>query len=293
MGGLVGRVSYAGSKGTRLVGPRELNAAVYVPGATTGTTNQRRPLGPALGATTIVEPVSNSTFHALQLQVERRFSRGFTVLTNYQFAKSIDDTSQNKGGSPVRTNPQNQRFDKGLADFHRAHVFNFSGLWVLPMRPAGAVTRALLGGWNLTGIISLNSGQPMTILSGVDNARTGTGSQRADIVGNPYFGTDRPRSEVITEWLRRSAFVPNALGTFGNLGRNTYFGPGFATVDLGLMKDFALSERVTTQFRFEAFNSLNRVNFNNPNTSQNNVNFMRITSAQDPRILQFALRITF
>lgn len=292
-GSFVMRLSYAASKGTRLAAPRELNPALYTPGATTATTNQRRPYQPAMGATAIVESVGNSTFHAFQWTLERRYQKGLTILANYQFAKSIDDTSQNKQNGSVRTNPFNQRFDKGLAEFHKAHVFNFSSLYELPFHPGSGIMRTLLGGWNINGIVSLYSGQPLTVTSGVDNARTGTGGQRADIVGDPNLPDGRSHQEQYTEWLRRAAFVPNAIGTFGNLGRGTFFGPGFASVDLGLMKSFLVKERFDTQFRFEAFNAFNRVNFNNPNTAQNNANFMRITSAADPRILQLALRIRF
>ena len=248
---------------------------------------------PALGSTPIIESVSNSTYHALQWTLERRFSKGLTILTNYQFSKAIDDTSQNKVNGITRVNPFDQSFDKGLSEFHRTHVFNFSGLWDLPWSPKAGVGRFLLGGWSLNGIVNLNTGQPFTVVSGVDNARTGTGSQRADLVGDPYFADDRSRQQIVTEYLRKSAFAPNAIGTFGNLGRNTFFGPGYANVDLGLAKNFKMSERVNTLFRFETFNALNRVNLNNPNASQNNANFMRITSANDPRILQLALRMTF
>jgi hypothetical protein len=90
------------------------------------------------------------------------------------------------------------------------------------------------------------------------------------------------------------AFAPNALGTFGNLGRNRFRGPGFANFDLGLHKSFRINERVNTQFRFETFNSFNRVNLNLPSAAQNAGNFMRISSTLgDPRILQFALRVSF
>jgi len=285
------RTSYAASKGTRLGTGRELNPAIYAVGATTATNNQRRLLGPALGATPIIESVGNSTFHSFQLTLERRFSNGLTVLTNYQFAKSIDDTSQNKVNGVTRTTTQ--AADKGLAEFHRSHVFNFSGLWEIPGLPKRGVAGFLLGGWNLNGIVNLYSGQPFTVSSGVDNARTGVGGQRADLIGDPYFSDDRSRQQVITEYLRKSAFAPNALGTYGTLGRNTFFAPGLANVDLGLVKSFRITERVNTMFRFEAFNAFNRVNLNAPSAAQNNVNFMRITGAQDPRILQLALRLTF
>ncbi|MFN0103666.1 MAG: carboxypeptidase regulatory-like domain-containing protein [Bryobacteraceae bacterium] len=292
-GGFIGRASYAGSKGTRLVALREFNAAVYAPGATTATTNGRRPLAPGLGNVTIIEPVSNSTYHALQLTAERRFAKGFSILANYQFAKSIDDASANKATGQARTNPNNQAFDKGLSDFDKRHVVNLSGLWELPVNPERRFARMVLGGWSLNSIVSLQSGFPFTVGSGVDNARTGTSGQRADIIGDPDLGDGRAQGAVIDQYLNKAAFAPNALGTFGNLGRNTFRAPGFASVDFGLAKGFKLKERLTTTFRFEAFNAFNRTNLGAPNAGQNSVQFMRITSAGDPRILQLALRMTF
>jgi hypothetical protein len=131
------------------------------------------------------------------------------------------------------------------------------------------------------------------VLSGVDNARTGTGGQRVDYAGNGVIAGDRSRNDRVTEYLRRSSFVPNAIGTFGSIGRNTFYGPGLANVDLGLAKDFRASDRLVTTFRFEAFNALNRVNLELPVSTQNNGNFMRITSTNSPRVLQLALRLVF
>jgi hypothetical protein len=291
--GFVVRSSYAGSKGTALAVGRELNPAVYATGATTATTNQRRPMGPALGSTTILEPSGNSTFHALQLTAERRFNNGFSILANYQLSKAIDDSSNAKSNGQTRTNPFNQAFDKGPADFDRRHVFNFSGLWELPGPQRSNPLHWIAGGWSLNGIVTMWSGFPMTVGSGVDNARTGTGGQRADLVGDPYFEGDRTRGQEIEEWLRRSAFAPNAIGTFGTLGRNVFRGPGYATLDAGLFKRLPITERVTATLRFEAFNALNRVNLQAPAAAQNSGNFMRITSAYDNRILQLALRMTW
>lgn len=292
-GGFVLRTSYAGSKGTRLPVMRELNPAIYAPGVTTATTNQRRPFAPAMGSTAISEPVGNSTYHAFQITGERRFSKGFSILTNYQFSKAIDDSSNSKVTGTSRTNPSDQSFDKGLADFDRRHVFNFSGLWDMPIRFQQRLVNTLIGGWSLNAIASLWSGYPFTVTSGVDNAFTGTGGQRADMIGDPYLASGRSRGEQIEQWMNRAAFAPNAVGTFGTLGRNTFTGPGNATVDLGLAKRFALTERVATTIRFEAFNAFNRVNLNGPATARNNANFMRTTSARDPRILQVAARLTF
>src|SRR5262249_38516644 len=150
------------SKGTRLLVKREINAAVFAPGATTATTNQRRPLQPA-GSIALYEPVGNSTFHALQLTVERRFATGFSILANYQFGKAIDDSSAVKGTAITRTNPFDQRFDKGPADFDKRHVVNISGLWELPVRFQDRMLNRLIGGWSLNGIASLWSGYPFTV----------------------------------------------------------------------------------------------------------------------------------
>ena len=291
-GGFVGRVSYVGSAAHRLTVVRELNTAIYAPGVTTATTNQRRPLQP-LGSTSILEPVGNSNYHALQLTTEKRFSHGFSILANYQFSKSLDDSSNSKATGQSRTNPFNQAFDRGPSDFDRTHVFNMSGLWELPIHFENKLANSLIGGWSLNSIFSAYTGYAFTVGSGVDNARTGTGGQRADLVGNPYISGSRSRGQQIAAWLNASAFTTNALNTYGQLGRNVFRGPGFASVDSGLAKKFVLFERVNATFRFEAFNSFNRPNLGVPSASVTGSNFLKITGAYDPRILQMALRFTF
>jgi len=293
-GGFLLRGAYAASKGTRLVSLREGNAAVYAPGVTTATTNQRRPLFPNFNNVTLIEPVGNSTYHSFQFTGDRRFSKGYTLRLNYTFGKSIDDSSANKATGTTRTNPFNQRFDKGLSDFDHRHVFSASSVWELPVRFDSRAANTVMGGWNLSGIVALLSGQPFTVGSGADNARTGTGGQRADFTGaNPLLSEDRPRIDRANLWLNKAAFQTNALGTFGIQGRNGFRGPGIASVDFGLHKNFAVTERAKVQFRFEVFNAFNRVNLNQPDGSLSSVNFLRITSAQDPRILQFALRFNW
>ncbi len=287
------RVAYAGSKGTHLVNLREGNPATYAPGVTTATTNARRPLFPNFGNITLVEPGQTSIYNSLQVTTEKRFSRGFSFLMNYTWSRSIDTGSFPKQTGQTVTSVFNIRNDRGISDFHRTHVMVMSGLWELPIHPKSGIAKALIGGWNLNGIVSLRSGFPLNIRSGVDNARTGTGNQRVDIIGNPYFSGDRSRSEQINAWLNKAAFAPNALGTFGNLGRNAFYGPGFASTDLGLLKDFVIRERFKAQFRFEAFNAFNRVNLLIPNRVRTSGNFLRITEADSPRILQFAVRFAF
>lgn len=287
------RVAYAGSKGSHLAIVREANAAVYAPGATTSTTNQRRPLAPVFGSIASVEATGSSTYNSLQTTLDKRFSRGFSILASYTLSKSVDESSENKQTGVVQTNPYDLSFDRGLANFHHRHRFTASFVYEIPGKYSQKFANALIGGWNLTGILTMQSGAPFTVFSGVDNARSGTGGQFADRIGDPNLPGNRTRGERIQRWFNTAAFAPNALGTFGNAGRNTLIGPGFNSLNMGLHKNFPIRENVKLQFRFEAFNVLNNVNLNPPNSTQSSSLFGRITSAGDPRILQFALRLTF
>jgi hypothetical protein len=288
---LVLRIAYAASKGTYLPNLVEGNPAIYSAGATTSTTNQRRPLYPNFGSMTFVEANGNSNYNALQATLQRRFLNGVTILANYTFAKSIDVTSASKQTGQTATDPFNLNFDRGVSDFNRPQVFSFSGLWELPINPSYRLTHALVGGWQLSSIVSLTSGEPFSVYSGVDNSRSGVGNDRADLIGNPYLSGGRSRTAKVAEWLNPAAFDVNALGTFGNTGRNRYYGPGFASTDDALQKAFHPVERLALIFRFEAFNAFNHPNPENPTNTVGSPNFMVISSAFDPRILQAAVRL--
>ncbi len=151
----------------------------------------------------------------------------------------------------------------------------------------------MLSDWSLTGIVVLQSGVGLSVTSGVDNARTGTGGQRADISGDPELSSDRTNEEKILAWFNTSVYSPNALGTFGNSRRNDLRGPGSKNVDLGLHKTFPVGGTTKIQVRIEAFNAFNWINLGNPNISQNSANFGRITSAGTARVMQGALRVSF
>jgi hypothetical protein len=287
------RVAYAGSRGDRLAIGRELNPAVYTPGATTSTTDERRPLYPSFGGITSIDPRGESEFHSLQVTLDKRFSRGFTLLATYSLSKSLDHSSANKQNGQSVTNPADVDFDWGPANFDRRHRLVTSWLWELPGSYQHPILQGALGDWSMSGILTLQSGLPFTVGSGVDNARTGTGGQRADQVGDPSLPSGRSRDEEIRAWFNTEAFVENALGTFGTAGRNALRGPGFTSLDIGLHKTFSVTDLVKLQFRAEAFNVLNRVNLDLPEGNLGSGNFGRILSAGDPRILQFALRVWF
>ncbi len=294
--GVVLRTSYAASNGTALVSGRDFNSPFPNATATTATTNARRPYAPAYAGIAMIEPSGRSFYHSGQFTAERRFAKGFTILGNYTFAKTIDNNvgSANKGNGSSVTDPYNQRFDRGLADYDLRHVFNFSGVWELPGKYRNKAAQFVVGGWNMTSIVAWRSGFPFTVVSGQDNARTGQGGQRADLTGVSPFLSNDGHGAIAAQYLNRAAFRVNALGTYGILGRNTYIGPGSFNTDLGLHKNFAVTERAKAQFRFEAFNLFNNVNLANPTGTVTSGNFMKITStATDPRILQLALRFQF
>src|SRR5262249_37737488 len=132
-------------------------------------------------------------------------------------------------------------------------------------------------------------------VTGFDNSFSGIGNDRVDIVGDPNLDSGRSRGDRIAKWFNIAAFRANAPGTFGLLGRNTGVGPGYANLDLSVFKAFPMpyAEHHRLEFRLECFNSLNRVNPGNPNTTFTSSLFGRITGANDPRILQLGLRYSF
>jgi hypothetical protein len=286
------RVAYAGSKGDRLAILRELNPAIFAPGATTATTNQRRALFPNFNNITSVEATGESLYNSLQLTLDKRFGKGLSVLSSYTLSKALDHASENKQTGATQTNPSDLEFDWGPSNSDRRHRLVTSWLWEIPGRFGNPALDSVLAGWSLTGILALQTGAGFSVNSGVDNARTGTGGQRADRAGDPELPSDRSRTETVRQWFNTAAFVPNALGTFGNTGRNMLRGPGSKNVDLGLHKTFRAGH-ARLQARIEAFNAFNWVNLGNPTTALNSGNYGRIINAGDPRIMQFALRVSF
>jgi hypothetical protein len=229
----------------------------------------------------------------LQLTLDKRFAKGFSLLSSYTLSKTLDHSSENKQTGAVQTNPFDLEYDWGPANFDRRHRWVSSLLYQIPGRVGNAALDAIVSGWSVTGIWVMQSGLPFTMSSGVDNARSGTGGQRADLAGDPNLPGGRSTAEQIALWFNTAAFAPNAVGTFGNTGRNAFRGPRYRALDLGLHKTFDGWGTSKFQMRIEAFNALNNVNFDLPTSSQNSANFGKILSAGDPRIMQLALRVSF
>jgi hypothetical protein len=292
----VARIAYQGSLGRNLFHTAELNAAVFGPGADRTNTDQRRPRR-EFTQINYAGTYGRSNYHALVLSLERRFSRGLSFLTGFSWQKSMDILSNTAFEGPGNTHPYGQiENDYAVSSFHRAARFTAAFNYELP-KLAQSPLRLIFGNWQTNGILTLQSGAPFTVTTGVDNSYSGIGQDRVDLVGDPRLPGDRSRGEQIAAWFNRAAFADNAPGTFGTLGRNTEIGPGLATFDASIFKAFLMpwSEGHKLEFRAEGFNVFNRVNLNiaSSTSTRSNALFGRITTAGDPRILQLGLRYAF
>jgi hypothetical protein len=279
--------AYVGNKGMKMPIRREINPAVYRPGATLADRQSRR-LYPQFESILSMDPVGESDYHGIELSANKRFSRGYTVTTNYAWGRALDNESGDGGGGQDTLNLSNNR---GAADTSIRHRMVTSFLWQLPS-PAQPVARAVLGGWQFNGIVTLSSGSPFTVTSGRDTMLSFINS-RADLVGDPDLPSGRSTAEVIARFYNPAAFAIPATGSLGSSARNVMVGPGFKKADLSLFRSFHLRGRLQLQFRAEAFNALNAILLNNPVANITSATVGRITSTGPARIMQFGLRATF
>lgn len=301
--GRVLEVAYVGSKGTKLLTARDINqpqpsvlplGLPFVP----------RP-NPFFDDIDLLESRANSSYHSLQARFQQRFSRGLAALVSYTWSKSIDDASNFFSSAGDPNFPQNSydlRSERGRSNFDVRHRLSVSYSYDLPFgknrryfSDDGFVS-TILTGWQTLGIVTLQSGRPFTValLSEIDNSGTGRSllgfgaNDRPNVVGDPNAG-----SSSVERWFNTNAFSFPAPGTFGNAGRNILDGPSYQNFNVSLLKSTSFSERVTLQFRTEVFNLFNHPNFGLPDNFLGSPTFGRITSARDPRHIQFGAKLLF
>ena len=293
-------VSYVGKLSRHLQDTVNINQARYIPGvdaagqplSTLGNTDSRRITVPnTYQKINMIQSGGNASYHSFQTSTKYRTDR-LTLLAAYTWSKSIDTGQSTSVQSVTHQNNLNLNGDRGLSDFHRAHVARFSWVYLLPSFSSLRVISKVIGGWEISGITSLVSGAPFSIITGRDIALTAT-ANRADQVGDPNLSGGRTRGELITQFFNKAAFVPNGIGAFGNVGRNSMIGPRFSNTDLGFIKNFGFSERLTMQLRGEIYNTFNQVNFGTPVNAVTAPAFARLTSAAAPRVVQFGLKLNY
>ena len=289
---LLVRAVYVGSKGTHLLNILEVNSAVYGSGASASNINARRPIQ-KIGSLQLYESMSNSTYEALEFTVQKRYARGFSILGNYTFGKSLDDGSD-ATGSPG-PDPLNHRNNIGPSDYDIKQRLVISAVWEMPrLQNSRAPIRWVFGGWQSNAIYTASTGIPLTIRSGADNNYDGVSGDFADYKGGAWqLPGNRPKQDQIARWFNTSVFAANTVGTIGTARRGQLRAPGDSNLDYSLFKNFQLTERKRLQFRSEFFNVLNHANLGAPGTTVNSPSFGVISSASDPRILQFALKLIF
>jgi len=332
---IVGTVSYVGSKGTHLTVQRNMNQLLPVPlsqnpyasgeaiGANgnddcgTLTTsngvpitgqaainlsvacgadpNPLRPI-PGYDAITRLEDTANSNYHALQVSA-RRTVGAFNMGLAYTYSHSIDNSSDRFDDTFV--NSYDLNFTRANSNFDQRHILSINALYELPFFKEKGVAHTALGGWQLSGILTVQSGTPFSVVNDTDFADAagvangvGTGSF-ADIVGDPRSGFQRNVGDEGPRLYNPLAFaIPQGL-TFGNSGRNSLTRTRRTNLDTALFKHFAITESSAFEFRWELFNVLNHTQFNDVDNSLSSPTLLEATSAHAARIMQFGAKIIF
>ncbi len=311
-GGMVAEVGYVGSVSHHLEGLRAVNESLPAPRAL-GIAERLRAPFPEFGRIQLVDNGGNGNYNSLGAKLTKRYAQGLTYLMSYTWSKSIDTSSaiRNQGGDTLF--PQNsycRACERARSSFDVSQRFVTSVQYELPFgrgKKIGVenkVADAVIGGWELGSIITLQSGFPMTITQSGDPSNTGGQFDRPNATG---LKPELPRGQQDPQrFFNTLAFSRTPDGSFGNVGRNTLSSPGIIGWDFILLKNFKLpySDNHKLQFRFEAFNLPNHPNWGNPDNNLNSgpvnattglgANFGTITGVRtNMRNLQLALRYTF
>jgi outer membrane receptor protein involved in Fe transport len=295
---LVFEAGYMGSISRKMEFLRAVNEAL--PG-TSGAAQTRAPY-PNFGRIQLVDNSANGAYNSLAVKLTRRFSQGFTVLSSYTWSKSMDDSSGIRVQGQDTLFPQNsycRKCEWALSSFDTRHRFVTSALYDLPVgkgrhfNPHNGFANAIVGGWQIGAIWTIQSGFPITPgVGGADRSGNGAGFDRPNATGvSPYLDNPAP-----SRWWSPASLQANAPGTFGNAGRNSLIGPGYFTLDGSAHKEFRMpyKESHLLQFRFEAFNVLNHPVWGIPNANILSSGFGTITgTAVSMRQLQLGLKYNF
>jgi hypothetical protein len=305
-------VNYLGNGGRKLLIRNEINR--FSGDRADGTLDR---VNASFGGMTHGYNAISSSYHALATQLTRRFRAGWQMQAAYTFSRSIDADSEPFGGGAGELQGSlevnNLRLDRALSAFDATHRLAATAIWELPfLRGRRDPVGAVLGGWQVNGIVSLQSGFPFTAITSDDYNLDGALTDRPNAAAAiPRVVGDSPRKFLDGPFGPQSAwtalFQPAPAGSVPTLGRNTFRGPGYASVDGSLFKEFKSpgfgKEGLTWQFRAEFFNIFNRVNLRNVSNSLgtynatartwSNLNFGKATLAFEGRQIQFALKVRF
>lgn len=280
-------VTYLGTKGTHIPLVYNINQPPAVPGTTTAQVNASRPIQ-GYGNINFTDTSANSSYNALLAKVEKRAGHGLLFISSYTYSHSLDDAST------AVQNSRNIAGEYGSSGFDVRHNFTFSPVYELPFGRGRAhlqngIPGAIAGGWQLTGIVALQTGTPLTPIYTANISNTLNNEDRPNVVGNPNNGP-----KTVAKWFNTAAYSTPASGTFGNAARGSITAPGSKDVDFAVSRVVSvIPERLKAEFRAELFNSFNHPNFQFPAIDPGSASFGKITGANDPREIEFALRLTY
>ena len=295
------RFAYEGQNADHLFGSVEGNAAVYNPAETIpqnlANYNIRRPMGASYQGLALARDVGIANFESLTVSIQKQAAHGLTFLAGYRWSKCMDESEEAFFDADAYSTP-NPHNDYGPCSFNVTGQFKGSFVWDLPQAHfSSALADQVLNDWEANGILVLQDGEPFSVRSGVDNSTSGIGMDRADLIGKPNLPKDRSHAQEAREFFNTAALTENAPGTFGDTSRDFLSGPGYEDFDFSLVRvfplHFGLKEAQSLQFRAESFNLANRVNFANPTAIVSSKADGTISTANTPRILQFALKYQF
>jgi hypothetical protein len=286
-------VTYFGSKGSHLPINRNINQPR--PSGVAGVTLPRPYAG--FANISFAESVGNSVYNSLQVKLQKRYSAGLSLLTTFTYGRSIDDgngiATSTTASSTTPQDALNLAGERGRSDFDIKYRFVFSPVYELPFGKGKPFVNQgfwsyVVGGWQVSALFSAQTGGPLTPYYSGNVSGTLNTKDRPNLVGDPNSGPKTPQ-----QWFNVAAFASPGSGNFGNAGRNIINGPGMVNLDASVVRNFRFKERFGIQFRAQAYNALNHVNFNYPSATIDSASVGTISSALDPRTLEAALRLVF
>lgn len=270
-GSLAFEIGYVGSRGVHLLRNFEGNTAIpqILPDGRPFYPPNSVSRNPNFSSIFVLASDSQSLYNSLQTTISKRYSHSLQLRGTYTFAKSIDDASHLQRGqgrnSPSFTQyPDDRKADRGLSSFHVAHAFTLNFIYDFPRWDSlSGIGGALLNGWQMGGIVNINSGTPFTAETGFNRSR----DRALTIADRPNLKPGKSNNPVLggpDRYFDPTVFELPPAGFYGNVGRNTIIGPGLATTDLSFVKQFRIAEDRSLDFRLEVFNVWNRANFGLP-----------------------------
>ena len=307
-GAMLLEAGYLANVAHKLGGPNvDLNMVPLVNGRGPARQNQQqRPFPQFNSVTQLSPPWGNSSYHALSVKAEKRYSHGLNFLTHYTWSKFLDDVEANNelGGSAGNgyTHIELRRLDKSLAGANLRHRMIASAVYELPLghnrrwNITNAALNQIAGGWGLGFIAELRVGPTYGANEQTNLTNTFSHAQRPNLVRDPTLDSNRPRAESLSRYFDTSAFEAPGAGVFGNAPRTMCCGPGLIGIDLSANKKWLVAERYGIQFRADFFNLPNRPSFDLPGLLRGRADFGRISgilAGSTGRQIQLGLRFEF